>query len=61
MGGVLSDNVREGGIVCYGRGSVIDPQLKGNGHTCVGQEKAWRKGGRLRKIDAWSCTQYISQ
>ena len=35
-GSVLGDEIREGGVVRYGRGGVIDAKLKGNGHTCVG-------------------------
>ena len=45
---VEGDSIREEGEVRYGRGSVIDPKLKGDGHTCVGREKSLEEGERLR-------------
>lgn len=47
---VEGDSIREEGEVRYGRGSVIDPKLKGDGHTCVGREKSLEEGGEASGI-----------
>jgi len=58
-GRVSGDGIREEGVVSYGRGSVIDPKLEGDGHTCVGQEKSLEEEGRLRASTSSSAGLYI--
>ena len=58
-GRVFGDRIREG-IIGYCGGSVIDPKLKGNGHTCVAQEKSL-EGGTLRAFSVSSAGLYIFQ
>jgi len=55
----LGDSIREEGVVSYGGGSVIDPKLKGDGHTCVGREKSLEEEDRLRTSTSSSTGLYI--
>ena len=57
-GRIAGDGIRGEGIVGYGGGGIIDPKLKGDGHTCVGREKSL-EGGEASGIYLICWTVYI--